>query len=52
MSAQQPVWCVVKGISDFADETRDQVIRQARDLACWNAADFALAALQNGPLLS
>ena len=42
-----PVWCVVKGISDFADEDRDGVIRDYRPLACRNAALFLLRALMN-----
>ncbi len=28
-----PIWCVVKGISDFADEERDAVIQLNRPLA-------------------
>jgi len=41
-----PVWCVVKGISDFADERRKNEIDRSRPVACRNAADFVLAALQ------
>lgn len=40
-----PIWCVVKGISDFADEDRDVVIDTNRPVACRNAADFVLSAL-------
>jgi len=42
-----PIWCVVKGISDFADENRDMVIEKNREPACLNAADFVLSALEN-----
>lgn len=42
-----PVWCVVKGISDFADENRDAVIAENRPIACRNAAFFVLSALMN-----
>ena len=42
-----PSWCIVKGISDFADSDRDHVIGEARAKACRNAADFVLSALQN-----
>lgn len=42
-----PVWCVVKGISDFADENRDAVIVTNRPIACRNAAGFLLSALLN-----
>jgi nucleoside phosphorylase len=45
--ANDPVWIVVKGISDFADEDRDEVIEQNRPIACRNAADFVLDALLN-----
>ena len=41
------IWCVVKGISDFADVLRDEEITEARSLACRNAADFVLSALLN-----
>jgi nucleoside phosphorylase len=46
-SSDDPVWCVVKGISDFADEHRDREITQSRPLACQNAANFLLGALLN-----
>jgi nucleoside phosphorylase len=42
-----PIWCVVKGISDFADENRDAVIKENRPIACRNAAQFVLSALEN-----
>lgn len=48
-ATNKPIWCIVKGISDFADEDRDTVIEQGRRLACRNAAEFVLAALQNAP---
>jgi adenosylhomocysteine nucleosidase len=44
---RDPAWIVVNGISDFADEDRDQVIEQNRPLACRNSADFVLRALLN-----
>lgn len=47
VGADDPIWCVVKGISDFADGGRDRVIEQYRPLACRNAARFVLAALVN-----
>jgi adenosylhomocysteine nucleosidase len=46
-ASDDPIWCVVKGISDFADEDRDTVIDENRPLACRNAAEFVLAALVN-----
>jgi nucleoside phosphorylase len=42
-----PIWCVVKGICDFADEDRGAVIREAREGACRNAASFVLSSLVN-----
>ena len=42
-----PVWCVVKGISDFADENRDAAIDGNRPVACLNAVFFVLSALAN-----
>jgi adenosylhomocysteine nucleosidase len=42
-----PIWCVVKGISDFADENRDAVINTNRPMACRNSAQFVLSALMN-----
>jgi nucleoside phosphorylase len=47
LTADDPIWCVVKGISDFADEGRDSVIESNRPIACRNAADFVLSALTN-----
>jgi adenosylhomocysteine nucleosidase len=46
-AADEPIWCVVKGIVDFADEDRDAVFKQNRPLACHNAAEFVLSALVN-----
>jgi hypothetical protein len=40
-----PIWCVVKGIFDFANE--DAAIRENRPIACRNAAEFVLSALMN-----
>jgi nucleoside phosphorylase len=42
-----PIWCVVKGISDFADENRNAAIDESRPRACRNAADLVLSALLN-----
>jgi nucleoside phosphorylase len=42
-----PIWCVVKGISDFADKDRDAIFEQSRAQACRNAAEFILSALEN-----
>jgi nucleoside phosphorylase len=46
-AADNPVWCIVKGVADFADENRDAVINANRPIACRNAADFVLGALLN-----
>ncbi len=46
-SARDPIWCVVKGISDFADEGRGAMIKESRPVACRNAAEFVLSALQD-----
>jgi len=44
-----PLWCIVKGISDFGDENRDQVIKEWCPIACKNSALFVLSALmKNG----
>jgi adenosylhomocysteine nucleosidase len=43
---KQPLWIVVKGICDFADEKRDAEIVDNRPIACRNAARFVLATLQ------
>jgi adenosylhomocysteine nucleosidase len=42
-----PVWCVVKGICDFADENRDRAIEEGRRIAPVNAARFVLSGLVN-----
>jgi adenosylhomocysteine nucleosidase len=47
LTAANPIWCIVKGVSDFADEDRDVVIETNRPLACRNAAEFVLSALEN-----
>jgi adenosylhomocysteine nucleosidase len=47
LTADDPIWCVVKGISDFADESRDAEIERYRPFACQNAAEFVLSALEN-----
>lgn len=41
----EPIWIVIKGISDFADEFRDDVIEEGRQKACSNAAEFVLKTL-------
>jgi nucleoside phosphorylase len=46
-AGDEPIWCVVKGIVDFADEERDKVFEANRPIACRNAAEFVLAALMN-----
>jgi nucleoside phosphorylase len=46
-SHHDPIWCVVKGISDFADEDRDRVIGEGREIASRNSAGFVLDALAN-----
>jgi adenosylhomocysteine nucleosidase len=43
-AADDPIWCVVKGIFDFADGNADNVNRR---IACRNAAQFVLSALLN-----
>lgn len=47
VKADDPVWCVVKGISDFADERRDEDIQTGQALAPRNAALFVLSSLVN-----
>jgi nucleoside phosphorylase len=43
-----PIWMVVKGISDFADEARHRRVDDgARTTACFNSARFVLDALRN-----
>ncbi len=41
----EPIWVVVKGISDFADDQRHDEIEGTRAQACLNAVRFVLAAL-------
>jgi nucleoside phosphorylase len=48
--ADRPLWAVVKGISDFADEERDGIIEATRPVACQNAVRFVLNALRNNLL--
>ena len=43
---KHPMWVVVKGICDFADDNRDSEIEANRPIACRNAARFVLSALQ------
>jgi nucleoside phosphorylase len=45
--ADDPVWCVVKGIGDFADEQRDEEIKAGLVDAPRNAAYFVLSSLVN-----
>jgi adenosylhomocysteine nucleosidase len=40
-----PNWVLVKGISDFADDHRDDEIDHGRPIACRNSARFVLSAL-------
>jgi hypothetical protein len=42
----KPVWIVVKGISDFADDQQRAEVEAMRAEACLNAVRFLLAALQ------
>ena len=44
---ENSVWTVVKGISDFADEQRDQDVKEWRTTACFNSAKFVLQALRD-----
>lgn len=46
---ESPVWCVVKGISDFADSKRDKVIEKTRPVACRNAAEFFYSTMLHPP---
>lgn len=41
----RPRWIIVKGISDFADASRELVIKETRSRACYNSASFVLSAL-------
>ncbi|MEQ1565185.1 MAG: hypothetical protein ABMA64_06065 [Myxococcota bacterium] len=45
----EPNWLVVKGISDFGDEDRDNAIEGSRGPACLAAARFVLGALAEQP---
>src|SRR4051794_38950940 len=47
VKADDPVWCVVKGIGDFADEQRDEDIKTGLVDAPRNAALFVLSSLVN-----
>ncbi len=47
VKADDPVWCVVKGICDFADEQRDTDIETGVIIAPRNAAHFVLSSLLN-----
>jgi adenosylhomocysteine nucleosidase len=47
VKADDPAWCVVKGISDFADEHRDDDLRTGLTVAPQNAAYFVLSSLVN-----
>jgi nucleoside phosphorylase len=49
-AVDDPIWCVVKGISDFADVKRHLEIDANRPMACNNAAAFVLSALENDAL--
>jgi len=44
---ETPSWIVAKGICDFADEERDEIIEDTRPVACRNSALFVLDALKN-----
>lgn len=45
----KPLWIVVKGICDFADDRQQDEVQLHRELACRNAARFVLLALQQNP---
>jgi adenosylhomocysteine nucleosidase len=47
LKADDPAWCVVKGISDFADEQRHEDIKTGLTVAPRNAACFVLSSLVN-----
>jgi nucleoside phosphorylase len=47
VKADDPAWCVVKGISDFADEQRIEDIKTGLTVAPRNAAYFVLSSLVN-----
>ena len=44
---EDPAWIMVKGISDFAEDTRGDGWEVTRELACRNSATFVLKALIN-----
>ena len=46
-SAQQPGFLMIRGVSDLADENKDDTWRQ---YACHAAAAYAIALLQSGPV--
>lgn len=46
---ESPIWCVVKGVSDFADSKRDEIIHETRPIACRNAAEFFYFTLLHPP---
>ena len=43
---KKPLWIVVKGISDFADEERNKIIGDSRPTACANAFKFLFQTLR------
>lgn len=47
VKADDPAWCVVKGICDFADEKRAEEIKIGLTVAPQNAAHFVLSSLVN-----
>jgi len=47
VASDDPVWCIVKGISDFADGSQEGEFRSNRAIACRNSAEFVLSALAN-----
>jgi len=47
IKVDDPVWCVVKGIRDFADEQRTEDIKTGLTVAPRNAARFVLSRLVN-----
>ena len=47
VKADDPAWCVVKGIGDFADERREEDIKTGLTVAPHNAAFFVLSSLVN-----
>ncbi|MEM9940145.1 MAG: nucleoside phosphorylase-like protein [Planctomycetota bacterium] len=53
-TSELPIWCVVKGISDFGDKKRHEVIEEKRAQACENATEFFYSTLlnqQNGDII-